>query len=124
MEEVKKLFKRMWITALLFLVAGLVSRNSHLGFGTTSGCLISILSLYMLSMDTKSIAYCKDVKVAKRIAMLGFAKRYILHFAFFAALLYFLDFKYFISAVIGVFSLRFNIYIIAVEQKLKKFKKK
>lgn len=123
MEEVKKLFKRMGITALLFLSIGAISRNQHLAFGATSGCLVSILSLYMLSIDTKSIAYCKDLKVAKKIAVLGFAKRYILHFAFFAVLLYFLDFKYFISAVIGVFSLRFNIYIIAVEQKLKKFRK-
>lgn len=77
----------------------------------------------MLSTDVKSIAYTKDQKIAKRIALIGFLKRYFLYIIYLAIILHFLDFKYFISAVIGLFNTRFNIYIIALENKIKKFKK-
>ena len=43
----------------------------------------------MLSQDSKAIAYSKDVKVAKRIAYIGYAKRYFLHLLFLGILLYF-----------------------------------
>lgn len=123
MEDIKKLFNRMIIVTIIFLIYGLVIRNKYVLVGLVSGCIISILSLYMLSTDVKSIAYTKDQKIAKRIALIGFLKRYFLYIIYLAIILHFLDFKYFISAVIGLFNTRFNICIIALENKIKKFKK-
>lgn len=123
MEDIKKLFNRNIIVTIIFLIYGLVIRNKYVLVGLVSGCIISILSLYMLSTDVKSIAYTKDQKIAKRIALIGFLKRYFLYIIYLAIILHFLDFKYFILAVIGLFNTRFNIYIIALENKIKKFKK-
>lgn len=123
MEDVKKLFKRMAITAIAFLIYGLVIRNEYVVIGLVSGCVISILSLYMLSLDVKSIAYTKDQRIARKIAVIGALKRYFIYLAYLTAILYFLNFKYFISAAIGLFNARFNIYIIAIENKIKKIRK-
>lgn len=124
MEEIKKLFKRMIATSSVILVIGLITGNSHILVGLLSGSIISILSLYILSTDVKNIAYCNDHKLARKIAIFGYLKRYILYMLYLAIILYFLDFKYFISAVIGLLSVRFNIYMILLEEKLKKFKKR
>lgn len=123
MDEIKKLFKRMILTSLGILIVGLVSRNNYILIGLLSGSIISILSLYILSVDVKSIAYCNDHKTARKIAIFGYFKRYILYMLYLVIILYFLDFKHFILAVIGLLSVRFNIYMILLEEKLKKFKK-
>lgn len=123
MEEIKKLFKRMGITSLIFLALGIITRNNYVLLGLFSGSVISILSLYLLSIDVKSIAYCKEHKLARRIAVFGYLKRYVLYIIYLGGILYFLDFKYFISAIIGLLSIRLNIYLILLEDKLKKFKK-
>ena len=68
---------------------GLIFQNKYLLFGISGGCAISVIALYMLSQDSKAIAYSKDVKVAKRIAYIGYAKRYFLHLLFLGILLYF-----------------------------------
>lgn len=124
MEDIKKLFKRMAITSLIFLIAGLITKNSYVLIGLVSGSIISILSLYILSVDVKSIAFCKDHKVAKRIAILGYLKRYFLYMIYLGAIIYFLDLKYFISAIIGLFNVRFNIYILLLEERINKFRKR
>lgn len=123
MDEIKKLFKRMFLTSLIFLIAGLLTKSTHILVGLLSGSIISILSLYILSMDVKSIAYCKDHKLARKIAILGYLKRYVLYLIYLGLILHFLDFKYFLSAIIGLLSVRLNIYLILLEEKLKKFKK-
>ena len=93
MEDIKKLFNRMIIVTIIFLIYGLVIRNKYVLVGLVSGCIISILSLYMLSTDVKSIAYTKDQKIAKRIALIGFLKRYFLYIIYLAIILHFLDLK-------------------------------
>lgn len=124
MEDIRKLFKRMILTAVIFLIFGIITKNPHIIIGFVSGCIISILSLYILSVDVKAIAYSKDVKVAKRMAILGYLKRYVIYMIYLASILYFFDFKYFFSGVIGLLVVRFHIYLIVLEEKIKKFKKK
>lgn len=123
MDDIKKLFKRMIITTIIFLVFGIITKNLHIIIGFVSGCIISILSLYILSVDVKAIAYSKEVKIAKRMAILSYLKRYVLYMVYLASILYFFDFKYFFSGVIGLFIVRFNIYLIVLEEKIKKLKK-
>lgn len=123
MKEIKKLFKRMFITVILFLIYGLLTKNSYILIGTVSGGMVAILSLYMLSQDVKAIAYSNDKSYAKRTAILGYTKRYILYILYLISILYFFDFKYFVSSIIGLLSVKFNIFIIAISQKFKNFKK-
>ena len=96
MEEIKKLFKITITVTIVTCLLGLIFQNKYLLFGISGGCGISVIALYMLSLDSKAITYSKDVKVAKRIAYIGYAKRYFLHLLFLGALLYFTnDFRFF-----------------------------
>ena len=120
MEEIKKLFKITIIVTTVTFLLGLIFQNKYLLFGISGGCAISVITLYMLSQDSKAIAYSKDVKVAKRIAYIGYAKRYFLHLLFLGILLYFTnDFQLFLSGFIGTLNVKLSIYFISILKKIK-----
>ena len=120
MEEIKKLFKITIIVTTVTFLLGLIFQNKYLLFGISGGCAISVIALYMLSQDSKAIAYSKDVKVAKRIAYIGYAKRYFLHLLFLGILLYFTnDFQLFLSGFIGTLNVKLSIYFISIIKKIK-----
>ncbi|MCY7007425.1 hypothetical protein PKF05_04560 [Fusobacterium simiae] len=124
MEEIKKLFKITIIVTIVFFLLGLIFQNEYLLFGISGGCAVSVIALYMLSLDSKAIVYSNNIKIAKRIAYIGYAKRYILHFMFLAALLYFSnDFKLFLSGFIGTLNTKLTIYFMNVLEKIKKYLK-
>ncbi|WP_336019941.1 ATP synthase subunit I [Fusobacterium polymorphum] len=120
MEEIKKLFKITIIVTTVTFLLGLIFQNKYLLFGISGGCAISVIALYMLSQDSKAIAYSKDVKVAKRIAYIGYAKRYFLHLLFLGILLYFTnDFQLFLSGFIGTLNVKLSIYFMSILKKIK-----
>ena len=120
MEEIKKLFKITIIVTTVTFLLGLIFQNKYLLFGISGGCAISVIALYILSQDSKAIAYSKDVKVAKRIAYIGYAKRYFLHLLFLGILLYFTnDFQLFLSGFIGTLNVKLSIYFISILKKIK-----
>jgi len=122
MEEVKKLFKITIIVTIIFFLLGLIFQDKYLLFGLSGGCSVSVVALYMLSLDSKAITYTKDIKVAKRIAYIGYAKRYFLHLLFLGTLLYFTnDFKLFLSGFIGTLNVKLSIYFINIFKKFKSF---
>ena len=120
MEEIKKLFKITIIVTIVTCLLGLIFQNKYLLFGISGGCAISVIALYMLSLDSKTIAYSKDVKIVKRIAYIGYAKRYFLHLLFLGTLLYFTnDFQLFLSGFIGTLNVKLSIYFMNVLRKIK-----
>ena len=120
MEEIKKLFKITIIVTTITFLLGLIFQNKYLLFGISGGCAISVIALYMLSQDSKAIAYSKDVKVAKRIAYIGYAKRYFLYLLFLGILLYFTnDFQLFLSGFIGTLNVKLSIYFMSTLKKIK-----
>ena len=120
MEEIKKLFKITIIVTTITFLLGLIFQNKYLLFGISGGCAISVIALYMLSLDSKAIAYSKDVKVAKRIAYIGYAKRYFLYLLFLGILLYFTnDFQLFLSGFIGTLNVKLSIYFMSTLKKIK-----
>ena len=122
MEEVKKLFKITIIVTIIFFLLGLIFQDKYLLFGLSGGCTVSVIALYMLSLDSNAITYTKDIKVAKRIAYIGYAKRYFLHLLFLGTLLYFTnDFKLFLSGFIGTLNVKLSIYFINIFKKFKSF---
>ena len=124
MEDIKNLFKKTIIVTIVCFLLGLFFQNKYLLFGISGGCTISVIALYMLSVDTKAIVYSKDIKTAKRIAYIGYAKRYFLHFIFLTVLLYFFkDFKLFLSGFIGTLNVKLTIYTMNVLEKIKKYLK-
>ena len=122
MEEVKKLFKITITVTIVTCLLGLIFQDKYLLFGLSGGCSVSVVALYMLSLDSKAITYTKDIKVAKRIAYIGYAKRYFLHLLFLGTLLYFTnDFKLFLSGFIGTLNVKLSIYFINIFKKFKSF---
>ena len=120
MEDIKNLFKKTIIVTIVCFLFGLIFQNKYLLFGISGGCSVSVIALYMLSQDSKAIAYSKDVKVAKRIAYIGYAKRYFLHLLFLGILLYFTnDFQLFLSGFIGTLNVKLSIYFISILKKIK-----
>ena len=120
MEEIKKLFKITIIVTIIFFLLGLIFQDKYLLFGLSGGCSVSVVALYMLSLDSKAITYTKDIKVAKRIAYIGYAKRYFLHLLFLGILLYFTnDFQLFLSGFIGTLNVKLSIYFISILKKIK-----
>ncbi len=120
MEEIKKLFKITIIVTIVTCLLGSIFQNKYLLFGISGGCAISVIALYMLSLDSKTIVYSKDVKVAKRIAYIGYAKRYFLHLLFLGTLLYFTnDFQLFLSGFIGTLNVKLSIYFMNILRKIK-----
>ena len=120
MDEIKKLFKITITVTIVTCLLGLIFQNKYLLFGISGGCGISVIALYMLSLDSKAITYSKDVKVAKRIAYIGYAKRYFLHLLFLGILLYFTnDFQLFLSGFIGTLNVKLSIYFISILKKIK-----
>ena len=120
MGEIKKLFKITITVTIIFFLLGLIFQNKYLLFGISGGCVVSVIALYMLSLDSKAIAYSKDVKIAKRIAYIGYAKRYFLHLLFLGALLYFTnDFQLFLSGFIGTLNVKLSIYFMSILKKIK-----
>jgi len=120
MGEIKKLFKITITVTIIFFLLGLIFQNKYLLFGISGGCFVSVIALYMLSLDSKAIAYSKDVKIAKKIAYIGYAKRYFLHLLFLGALLYFTnDFQLFLSGFIGTLNVKLSIYFMSILKKIK-----
>ena len=120
MEEIKKLFKITITVTIIAFLLGLIFQNKYLLLGISGGCLISVVSLYMLSLDSKAISYSKDIKTAKRIAYVGYAKRYCLHLIFLGVLLYFTnDFQLFLSGFIGLLNIKLSIYFMTILKKIK-----
>ena len=120
MEEVKKLFKITITVTIIFFLLGLIFQNKYLLFGISGGCVVSVIALYILSLDSKAIVYSKDVKIAKRIAYIGYDKRYFLHLLFLGALLYFTnDFQLFLSGFIGTLNVKLSIYFMSIFKKIK-----
>ena len=124
MEEIKKLFKITITVTIVTCLLGLIFQNKYLLFGISGGCAVSVIALYMLSLDSKAITYSKNIKIAKRIAYIGYAKRYFLHFIFLAVLLYFFkDFKIFLSGFIGTLNVKLTIYTMNALERIKKYLK-
>ena len=108
------------IVTIIFFLLGLIFQNKYLLFGISGGCVVSVIALYILSLDSKAIVYSKDVKIAKRIAYIGYAKRYFLHLLFLGALLYFTnDFQLFLSGFIGTLNVKLSIYFMSILKKIK-----
>ena len=122
MEDIKNLFKKTIITTIICFLLGLVFQNKYLFFGIGGGCAISVIALYLISVDSKAITYSKDVKVAKKIAYIGYTKRYFLHLLFFVALFYFFnDFRLFLCGFIGTLNVKLTIYCMNILKKIKSF---
>lgn len=124
MEDIKILFRNLWITAIIYFIYGILINNKYVLLGAVSGVIIAIFNLYLLSMDIKAISYITDKNYAKRISFLGYMKRYTIYIIYLGVLIYFLEFNYFICGVIGLLSTKINIFLLVFSKKINFIKNK
>lgn len=120
MEQIKLLFKRAFITAVLILLYGIITATKEIYIGMFLGALVSILALYMIYQDVNTIVVTRDS--SKKRAMFGYLKRYILYSVFFGIMGKIGGLSMILGSAIGLLNVKGNIYLLVLSDKFKKFR--
>lgn len=120
MEQIKLLFKRAFITAVLILLYGVITATKEIYIGMFLGALVSILALYMIYQDVNTIVVTRDS--SKKRAMFGYLKRYILYSVFFGIMGKIGGLSMILGSAIGLLNVKGNIYLLVLSDKFKKFR--
>ncbi|WP_286033667.1 ATP synthase subunit I [Fusobacterium necrogenes] len=122
MEKVKSLFKRTGITALIIFIYGIVTGSREIYFGMFSGALISILGLYLLCLDVKKIVVTQQGSYKRGI--LGYIQRYALYGVYLGVMAKFFGLSMIICSGLGLLSVKVNILLMALSDKIIKVRDK
>lgn len=122
MEDIKRLFKRAGITALIILIYGVLVQSKEVYLGMFTGALVSILSLYLLCIDVKKIIATKDA--SKKRAILGYLQRYVLYIVYLGVIAKFFGLSMVICSGLGLLNVKFNIQLMALSDRVLKFRDK
>lgn len=128
MNRLRIIFKRAIITTIIILCYGLVVQKKEVIIGMFSGALISVVSLYMLSIDVKNIVMSGEGTY--RRGVIGYFKRYLLYFLY-LMVMGFLGGKnkdtalsMLICSGLGLLNVKINILFMALSDKFIKYVKK
>lgn len=122
MEQIKLLFKRAFITAILILAYGIIIQVKEIYIGMFLGALVSILALYMIYQDVNTIVVTKDG--SKKRAMFGYLKRYFLYAVFLGIMGKIGGLPMILGSAIGLLNVKGNIYLLVLSDKFRKFRDK
>ena len=114
-EDLKKVFRNSGITTIIIFVYGLIIRQSSVYIASTLGAILSLLNLYLIYKDAEFLVYTKDGNPKKRV--LSYSKRMVLNglFLFFMVKV---DFKWFVSGILGLLVVKLNILLIMLKAQL------
>lgn len=121
MNDIKRIFKRGFITSGIILVYGLVTMNKLVYTGMFMGSLLSVLGFYMICTDVKSSVMSNS---PFKVGVVGYLKRYTLYGIFLGVLIKFFGLPMFVSGVLGLFNIKMNISLMILFDNIKKFKSK
>ncbi|MCJ8341289.1 MAG: ATPase [Cetobacterium sp.] len=121
MNEIKRVFKRGFVTSGIILVYGIVTFNYLVYLGMFIGSLLSILGFYLICLDARASVMSNS---PFRVGVTGYLKRYCIYGIFLGVTLKFFGIPMFVSSAIGLLSIRFNILLMALFDNIKKFKAK
>lgn len=121
MQDLKRIFKNSLKTSVGVLIYGLVMRSEIIYMGMFIGSLISVLALYMMTMEAKKIIYSNS---PKKIAILGYLKRYILYGLFLGIMSKYYGLPMLIGSATGLLNVKINISLITLSENIKKYMRK
>lgn len=121
MEEIKTVIKRSLITSAVILLYGIIIKEKIIYLGMFGGSVISVIAFYMLCVDVKSIVASNG---AYKAGIISYLKRYVLYGLAIGVSAHFFGAGMLLSTAIGLLNVKFNILIMVLYNKLKKFKKK
>lgn len=120
MKQIKKIIKRGMITSIIIFIYGLFLRNSVVYTGMFVGSLVSVLTFYMLYVDATNIVLTSKLK---KQVFINYGKRYFLWLLTFIAMGYFGKLEYIVATAVGMFNIRFNIFLFVIQDKITKNRK-
>lgn len=122
MEQIKKIFKRAGIAALIILIYGLIIKNEYVYLGMFSGSVMSIVMFYIICLDIKSIAASESV--SRKRGFIGYAKRYLIYGVYLGAMAKFFGLPMLISSAIGLLNVKIIILLMTLSENILKLRNK
>lgn len=122
MEQIKKIFKRAGVAALIILIYGLIIKNEYVYLGMFSGSVMSIVMFYIICLDIKSIAASESV--SRKRGFIGYAKRYLIYGVYLGAMAKFFGLPMLISSAIGLLNVKIIILLMTLSENILKLRNK
>lgn len=119
-DDLKKVFKNSGITALIIFAYGLIIGQKSVYIASTLGAILSIVNLYSIYIDDKKAVYSRN---ASAKGMGSYLKRLIISGVFMVLLLK-ISLPWFVSGVIGLLVVKFNIILLMLKMQLNDIIKK
>lgn len=121
MHDLKRVFKNSAKTSIIVLVYGALTRSNIIYLGMFGGSLLSILSLYMMTMEAKKIIYSRS---AKRVAVLGYLKRYAMYGVFLGVMAHYYGVPMLIGSAMGLLNIKINVCLLVLSENIESLKNK
>lgn len=122
MEQIKSIFKRAGVIAVIILIYGIIIKNEYVYIGMFSGSVMSIIMFYMICMDIKSIAASESV--SRKRGFIGYAKRYLVYGIYLGAMAKFFGLPMLLSSAIGLLNVKVIILLMTLSENIVKLRDK
>lgn len=120
MEQIKSIFKRAGVVAVIILIYGIIIKNEYVYIGMFSGSVMSIIMFYMICMDIKSIAASESV--SRKRGFIGYAKRYLVYGIYLGAMAKFFGLPMLLSSAIGLLNVKVIILLMTLSENIVKLR--
>jgi hypothetical protein len=122
LEQIKSIFKRAGLVAVIILIYGIIIKNEYVYIGMFSGSVMSIIMFYMICMDIKSIAASESV--SRKRGFIGYAKRYLVYGIYLGAMAKFFGLPMLLSSAIGLLNVKVIILLMTLSENIVKLRDK
>lgn len=122
MEQIKGIFKKATLVAVIILIYGVVIKNEYVYVGMFSGAIMSIFMFYMICIDIKSIAASESV--SRKRGFLGYAKRYLVYGIYLGAMAKFFGLPMLLSSAIGLLNVKVIILLMTLSENIGRLRDK
>lgn len=122
MEQIKGIFKKATLVAVIILIYGIVIKNEYVYVGMFSGAIMSIFMFYMICIDIKSIAASESV--SRKRGFLGYAKRYLVYGIYLGAMAKFFGLPMLLGSAIGLLNVKIIILLTTLSENIKRLRDK
>ena len=122
MEQIKGIFKKATLVAVIILIYGVVIKNEYVYVGMFSGAIMSIFMFYMICIDIKSIAASESV--SRKRGFLGYAKRYLVYGIYLGAMAKFFGLPMLLGSEIGLLNVKIIILLTTLSENIKRLRDK
>ena len=122
MNDIKRIFKRAAVTAVIILIYGVLVKSEYVYLGMFSGSVMSIFVFYLLCLDLKSIAASENI--SRKRGFIGYAKRYAIYGIYLGIMAHFFGLPMLLGSAIGLLNVKANILLIILSENILKLRDK